>query len=63
MRSSIFDLLEFLLVEFFVAASGVSLSTSLIEKSSRSAAIVLVATILLLIIVLIQFIRRLRTTR
>ena len=58
MRRSIWDLLEFFLVEFFVAATGVSLSASI--GGTRAAVVVLVATIMLLIIVLIQFVRRLR---
>ena len=63
MRTSIWDLLEFLLVEFFVAASGVTLSATVAGTAPRSAAVVLVATILLLIVVLAQFIRKLRAAR
>ncbi|MBA7512527.1 hypothetical protein ES705_04532 [subsurface metagenome] len=61
MRGNIFDLLEFILLAFFAAVSGVVLATSL-PSATSSRIIVLVATILLLVILLIQFIRKLRQT-
>jgi hypothetical protein len=63
MLGRIIDYVEFCLVEFFVAASGLTLSASVAETSPRSAETVLVATILLLLIVLIQFFRRQRAAR
>ena len=58
MLGRIIDYVEFCLVEFFVAASGITLSAFVAETSPRSADTVLIATILLLIIVLVQFSRR-----